>query len=307
MATRMTRAELDSLVAATRLSRADARDLVELAASSSAAVSRPGLASDEVLARKLWQEELDEFTVQLDDQRLARDLSRAQREGVSLDAIRDRAAQRKKQALQQDLNARSAPATTAASTSRASATAPKPSRGVAPNSSICVICLEAVDAIDGYRAPCLHAFCLDCLDMLYKHASKDESLFPPRCCSEPLPSSGLAQSLPTETRIAFLAAKKEFSTRQRVNCWKCSVFLGGDFAMKRNLLCGDCSEKTCSACKAEEHGRDVACAADEDSVAADKLADQFDATRCDDCGRVLSRKGGCPHIVCLCGADLDIP
>lgn len=96
----MTRAELDSLVAATQLSRADARDLVELAASSSAAASRPGLASDEVLARTLWQEELDGFTLQLDDQRLARDLSRAQREGVSLDTIRNRAAQRKKQALQ---------------------------------------------------------------------------------------------------------------------------------------------------------------------------------------------------------------
>lgn len=256
MATRMTRAELDSLVAATRLSRADARDLVELAASSSAAVSRPGLASDdEVLARRLWQEELDGFTVQLDDQRLARDLSRAQRKGVSLDTIRDRAAQRKKQALQQEQTTRSAPALTAAFTSRASATAPKPSRGVAPNSSICVICLEAVDAIDRYRAPCLHAFCLDCLDTLYKHASKDESLFPPRCCSEPVPSSGLALWLPSETRIAFLAAKKEFSTRQRVYCWKCSVFLGGDFAMKRNLLCGDCSEKTCSACKAEEVSR----------------------------------------------------
>lgn len=46
-----------------------------------------------------------------------------------------------------------------------------------------------------------------------------------------------------------------------------------------------------------QHDEDTACAADDDDDAAEKLMAMYKhSMRCEGCGRVLYRRGGCEHV-----------
>ncbi|GAA5868335.1 hypothetical protein JCM8547_002157 [Rhodosporidiobolus lusitaniae] len=48
------------------------------------------------------------------------------------------------------------------------------------------------------------------------------------------------------------------------------------------------------------------CAADSDLQVAKKLAKQLNGTKCKGCKSVVTRKGGCPEVVCRCGEKLRV-
>ena len=48
----------------------------------------------------------------------------------------------------------------------------------------CVVCQDKCTADDCLRAPCLHYYCDDCLNDLFRVAMKDEQAYPPRCCKQ---------------------------------------------------------------------------------------------------------------------------
>jgi hypothetical protein len=53
----------------------------------------------------------------------------------------------------------------------------------------CVACGDEKDFFDVARVPCRngHEYCRGCLAELFRLSMNDETLFPPRCCSEPIP------------------------------------------------------------------------------------------------------------------------
>ncbi|CAF9913041.1 hypothetical protein IMSHALPRED_000888 [Imshaugia aleurites] len=51
----------------------------------------------------------------------------------------------------------------------------------------CAICTDKVVARHLVTVPCGHPYCKTCIGQLYDFAMKDESLFPPRCCRQPIP------------------------------------------------------------------------------------------------------------------------
>ncbi|GAA5886323.1 hypothetical protein JCM6882_001605 [Rhodosporidiobolus microsporus] len=277
---------LNSLRAATNLSLADLADLNSLATSS----PRLGASADEVLARNLWRDELQRFSVTLNDGALALDLQRPLRENRSLEAVRREREARELAAAKADSvktatlsavdqvrMARSG-ASGEASTSgtRASTSA---SSGFASTSSIvaskpvhtCFICQERVP--HSITLSCHHRYCAPCLRELFVLATKDESLHPASCCTAKIPLYLVSNTVLTvQQTLAYSAASKE----------------------------------TCAACKAPEHPSTQACAADGDDDAAAKLATQLRGTRCSKCHRVVMRNGGYPSIMCRCGASLTI-
>ncbi len=75
------------------------------------------------------------------------------------------------------------------------------------------------------HTPCGHAYCIECLRKLLKLSMRDESLMPPRCCQQEIPST-LAKLTLKETED-FNAKRLEFSTPNRLYCSRrtCLTFI----------------------------------------------------------------------------------
>lgn len=50
----------------------------------------------------------------------------------------------------------------------------------------CIACQKLFRLSDTARVPCNHDYCRDCLQDLFRASITDDSLFPPRCCRQPL-------------------------------------------------------------------------------------------------------------------------
>ncbi|MCJ1377380.1 hypothetical protein MMC17_000475 [Xylographa soralifera] len=51
----------------------------------------------------------------------------------------------------------------------------------------CASCQEPVAYFNAVYGPCSHDYCKDCVKKLFFMATRDESLFPPRCCRKAIP------------------------------------------------------------------------------------------------------------------------
>lgn len=213
-AVRLTQDELASLRAATTLSSSEARDLIDLASEPSSTIQRPGVSSDEVMARRLWQGELNAFARTLDDRQLAVDLTTAQREGRTLEAVK-----RRREAAANATKTAPAASTTTTRTTTTPTSPPIQPRPDAHRSQ-CVICLDSVDLTPvAFTAPCSHRFCQTCLEAYYLNAVKDESLFPPKCCGftiHPLNSIGSISKSVREVTLS--TTRRRRSTGPRTAC-----------------------------------------------------------------------------------------
>ncbi|CCM02211.1 uncharacterized protein FIBRA_04291 [Fibroporia radiculosa] len=72
----------------------------------------------------------------------------------------------------------------------------------------CVICTDRIHG-SAIKAPCGHFYDVACLTDLFRSASKDETLFPPRCCTQPFVFADVRLHFDAELssvlRIAFTA------------------------------------------------------------------------------------------------------
>ncbi|BGP51048.1 hypothetical protein JCM10450v2_006974 [Rhodotorula kratochvilovae] len=325
---------LASLQAATNLSIAELADLNTLATSS----PRFGAGGDELLARNLWREELLRHSATLQDRRMAMDLQQALRENRTVEAVRrdrqareasaasgvprsagpvDAAAELKRRRLERfgvyapprpetalhGLGSTMASTSTAATASSSASTAPAQCED-------CYICGDGHDKRN-VRLECGHLYCYPCLRELFLIATKDEALNPAACCKRTVDQSHLSKVLTPAQHTAYLDAVKEFGAPDRLYCANpvCSAFLGAGVCKGRIMrVCNKCSAKTCQACKAPWHLSDAeACVADTDEIAGPKVAQLVRGVCCHKCKRVVMRNGGCPHVVCRCGVDLQVP
>ncbi|PHH78173.1 hypothetical protein CDD80_7258 [Ophiocordyceps camponoti-rufipedis] len=119
----------------------------------------------------------------------------------------------------------------------------------------CLICGDELVLSRLSQVPCSHRYCSVCLNSLFQSASVDESLFPPRCCSKPIPVDSYLDTLSTKIVATFKAKQIEFTTQNRTYCHrpKCSTFIPPQCIKNQLGKCISCNEKTCTICKGAPH------------------------------------------------------
>ncbi|KAF5876302.1 putative ibr finger domain protein [Botrytis fragariae] len=167
----------------------------------------------------------------------------------------------------------------------------------------CTACQELIRCSDIARVPCNHEYCRDCLQDLFRTSMVDDSLFPPRCCRQPITSETVRIFLTDKLILLYEQKKIEFDTPNRTYCSNplCSVFIQPESIINEQATCLDCSTITCTLCKATAHRGD--CPADTALQQLLHTANENGWQRCYFCHRLVELDIGCNHITCHCGAQ----
>ncbi|KAK8156557.1 hypothetical protein BKA80DRAFT_337170 [Phyllosticta citrichinensis] len=167
----------------------------------------------------------------------------------------------------------------------------------------CVACATQ-KSHDIARAPCGHEYCGECLDHLFSDSTKDESLYPPRCCRIPIPFSSVRFVLDKKVAEEFKSKVPELETKDRTFCFvpTCSAWIHPDLIKNDVGRCPKCKMATCSLCKGEAHGLGE-CPKDEQTLQLLRLAEELKWQRCYQCRAMIEIDTGCYHMTCKCGAE----
>jgi hypothetical protein len=160
----------------------------------------------------------------------------------------------------------------------------------------CVACQEGKKYFDVIAAPCGDEYCRVCLRDLFAASMTDESLFPPRCCRQPITIGSVEIFLTKELKEKFETKRVEFGTPNRTYCSSksCSAFLTPDQIEDDIGTCGDCFIRTCVLCKLEAHDGD--CPNDTALQSVLELATENGWQRCYQCRRLVDLDIGCNHM-----------
>ncbi len=160
----------------------------------------------------------------------------------------------------------------------------------------CTACGDRHHFFDLARCPCDHEYCRACFAELFQNALKDESLFPPRCCRQPIPLEENRAVLPAPLVGQFLAKKMELETPNRIYCYdpQCSTFVPPGLVADELARCPSCDKRTCAICRGETHEGD--CPADESLQQLLSMAGESGWQRCHSCRRLVELNHGCNHI-----------
>ena len=142
---------------------------------------------------------------------------------------------------------------------------------------------------------------------LVEASTKEESLYPPRCCRQPIPRSTFQQYMSASLANLFSEKSIEFSTLKRVYCAKptCSRFLGPRTkgTLPHNYPCSssDCSTRTCSRCRSEVKPHVLhTCRPDGPSKQLASLSRKTGWVQCPGCDQMVELLTGCYHMTCIC-------
>ncbi|PSS15017.1 hypothetical protein M430DRAFT_104742, partial [Amorphotheca resinae ATCC 22711] len=170
-------------------------------------------------------------------------------------------------------------------------------------------CQDQFPITELVQASCSHEYCQDCSTALFTHAIKDQSMFPPKCCGQPITLESVRKFLTAELIDDFKRTKEERDTPNRTYCSNktCSAFLKpietrkpATLCVDDNLTCSSCGTITCTICKGAAHYGD--CPADTNLQRALETATENNWKRCKACGQIVERIDGCNHMICVCGA-----
>ncbi|CAE6461598.1 unnamed protein product [Rhizoctonia solani] len=167
----------------------------------------------------------------------------------------------------------------------------------------CVICGDFT--AQAYQAPCGCFYDRQCLAELFDKATVDESLFPPRCCSQQISFAQVRSILSPRLVQKFEAKSEEFKTPNRLYCHNaaCSRFLGPAASTEREKsarLCTQCWRTTCSFCKSVSHASHVPCETDAAAQQVLALGRQEGWQSCPSCHHMVELDTGCYHMTCRC-------
>ncbi|PVH70490.1 hypothetical protein DL98DRAFT_135935 [Cadophora sp. DSE1049] len=168
----------------------------------------------------------------------------------------------------------------------------------------CTACQDSFIYCELARTPCKHEYCRDCIRDLFQASLTDDTLFPPRCCKQPITFGGGVRIHLTSALVQSFESKKiEFDTPDRTYCSNqlCSAFIRVENISKEKATCHDCSTVTCTICKSESHLGD--CPADAGLQQVLVAAEEHGWQRCFNCRRVIELEVGCNHITCKCGSQ----
>ncbi|KAK4233576.1 hypothetical protein C8A03DRAFT_47915 [Achaetomium macrosporum] len=163
-----------------------------------------------------------------------------------------------------------------------------------PERRACVACTEQYE------------YCDVCLRALFTSSLVDETLFPPKCCKQPIPLGSCATLLTSDIIAEYGPKEAEFRTpaAQRTYCRACSTFVPPEYVKGDVAYCGQpgCSAQTCTFCKAASHEA-TDCPQDPTRQDVLRLAAAEGWQHCFGCKRIVELDAGCYHITCRCGAQ----
>ncbi|KAF1361764.1 ariadne RING finger [Lizonia empirigonia] len=170
----------------------------------------------------------------------------------------------------------------------------------------CTICTDRFPRAMMVTTKCSHRYCGDCAKSLFMRAIKDEQLYPPRCCKQPIPLNLVTRHMNAEEIYAFELASVEYSTRKRTYCSNrnCNVFIHPSEVEPDTgrVVCKECVTATCSRCNNGYH-YNTACPDDEALRETQALAQAMGWKSCNNCDRMIQLRTGCNHITCKCSAE----
>ncbi|KAG1725996.1 uncharacterized protein EDB91DRAFT_77863 [Suillus paluster] len=172
----------------------------------------------------------------------------------------------------------------------------------------CVICQDPIFGAE-VRAPCGHFYDIDCITELFQSATRDESLYPPRCCRQNIPLPRVRPHLTQAVLSEFELKAQEFGTLKRVYCVAptCSRFLGplheGYFSKVLTCPSPTCTTTTCGKCRGRYEGFTHLCTPDADSEQVLTLSDASGWSRCPGCAQMIELDTGCFHMTCRCRTE----
>jgi len=160
----------------------------------------------------------------------------------------------------------------------------------------CESCREQFGYDDVARVPCGHEYCGECLRELYSHAMTDDTLFPPRCCQQPILPGDVRELLTSELVDQYEKKKIELDTPNRTYCSNpdCSAFIHLKDIVSDQAQCPECDTVTCTMCKLEGHTGD--CPEDLALQQALDTANKNGWQRCFNCRGLVELEHGCNHM-----------
>lgn len=191
-----------------------------------------------------------------------------------------------------------------------------PERALELDAEACLAC-STVKIFRARIPGCSHWWCRYCLRQRAEQAvarRKDESLWPPRCCSQGVIVDRLIRWIRDRDmwdRYAAVRRMLDVPVQDRTFCHygPCGTFIHADdyrmlpgvAAGKGNWVgrCPACGRETCVACRGGPHpGEDC-------PIHADAMAQMEEAIReklqiCWACGTLAHREEGCIHMTCAC-------
>ena len=138
-------------------------------------------------------------------------------------------------------------------------------------------------------------------------AMRTERLFPPRCCSQEIPSEIIVATLTSKEKKQYRSKSKEYTTlpAERWYCPKanCARWIHPKHITSKNASqkCPYCKTQICSTCRRFAHDYS-GCGYNAELVPLLKQARRNRWQRCYHCGEMVESLGGCQHIHCRCGA-----
>lgn len=161
----------------------------------------------------------------------------------------------------------------------------------------CNVCYETFRAPFTVVLPCMDRYCIGCLKKLFLDATTDESLFPARCCRQPIPLHHIQRQCSSDELRRIRNAEIEFSTSDRTYCSNvgCAIFIDPTNIMGSKANCPLCSTETCTACKATFHAN-TDCPADPALQATLAVANEQGWQRCYSCRTMVELDHGCNHM-----------
>lgn len=161
----------------------------------------------------------------------------------------------------------------------------------------CDVCYEIYRAPFTILLPCADRYCIGCLKRLFLDATADESLFPARCCRQPIPLHYIQRQCSSDELESIQNAEIEFSTSDRTYCSNndCARFIKPMDITGSQANCPYCFTETCTACKAGFH-EDTDCPADPALQATLTVANEQGWQRCYSCRTMVELDHGCNHM-----------
>lgn len=163
----------------------------------------------------------------------------------------------------------------------------------------CSICREYFRSAQMIVTKCKDRYCADCMKTFFMRATRDESLFPPRCCKQEIPLQLVAKHMSTVELAAFEYASLEFTTADRVYCsnHQCGKFIPPTKieSGSNRMVCDHCTAATCSTCKNAYHYNGD-CPDDPALRQTRELAREMGWQSCYRCSAVVQIKSGCNHM-----------
>ncbi|EEQ92672.1 IBR domain-containing protein, variant [Blastomyces dermatitidis ER-3] len=167
----------------------------------------------------------------------------------------------------------------------------------------CTSCMESKVFFDIIETSCSHYYCRKCVRTLFEQSFSDESLFPPRCCREPISLSQACGFLGKQLAERFEEKLVEHNDANRTYCSNpvCSIYLPAKTFELNVATCRACQHTTCVLCKKTAHSGPCA-----DEKSEDALLDLIQTEKwqqCFRCRSVVELRTGCYHITCRCRAE----